>query len=184
MKRILLAFGLIIAFAACKTATPTTDWTKECAARFPPRTDTFRITTEKIKFDTLFAAPTRVPYSFKTTCPPSDTVRIVDRIELVDCPPVQTVIKTRILHDSIIVYTANTALESLLKSQLDTANARLEASNRVNRSLKTDISAQKRQTNRLTWLSLFLVLVVAFLTWFSFKFKKKRDEKNPLTVVR
>ena len=182
MKNYLLFLCLAFA-AACNTTKPT-DWASECANRFPPRTDTFRITTERIKFDTLFAAPTKVPYSFKTVCPPSDTVRVVERLEFVDCPPVQTVIKTRILHDSITVYTANTALESLIKSELDTANARLQAANRVNRSLKIDISAKQRHINRLTWLSLFLVLILAFFTWLSIKFKRKYDEKNPLRVVR
>jgi hypothetical protein len=168
MQRILLAFGFFIAFAACKT-TKKTDWATECADRFPSRTDTFRVISEKVKVDTYFAPGMRVPYYLKTVCPPSDTVRIVEQLAFVDCPPSQTVIKTHTLHDSVVIFQANTAQEKVLKNQIDSLNSESEVLKRVNRSLKSELIKEKRQNSRLAWLSVIAWILVAFAAFVFYK---------------
>jgi hypothetical protein len=177
MQRILFAFGLyLLLVSACKTPAPI-DWAKQCAERFVAKKDTVRITTESIKTDTIHAISVQVPHVVKIACPPSDTIRVVEKLELVDCPPSQMVVKTHYLHDSITIYTVNVAAENLLKSQLDTAKVQIQVLSRVNRSLISDISKKKQQVTRLTWVVVidWVLIILAFL--FIYKTENKLWQK-------
>lgn len=166
----LFIFGIVCLIVACNTPKP--NWAKECAERFPSRTDTFRLTTEKVKVDTFFLKGMTVPYYIKTICPPSDTVRLVANSGTIECPPFREVVKTKILHDSVVIYRANTAQETLLKSKIDSLNSESEALKRVNRSLLSDIEGKKRQTQRLTWLSVIGWIIVALFSFLTYKIWK------------
>jgi hypothetical protein len=154
---------LLLFIGACRT--PKTNWNKECAERFPPRTDTFRVTTEIVKMDTTFQA-IRVPYYVKTVCLPSDTVRIVQSQAFADCPPIQQIVKTRILHDSIVIYQANLAAENLLKSELDTADM-------LNLRLKRDIVSKNKSLRVAKWFAVLGWLLVALFIFGTLAIKRR-----------
>jgi hypothetical protein len=160
MQRIIFVLGFFMSIMACKT--PAIDFAQECAARFPPRTDTFRLTTEKVIVDTFLTEPIKVRYEVQTVCPPSDTGLTVKNQGFVDCPPTRDIVKTRIVYDSIVVYQANLATEMHLRKQLITQNE-------MNMSLLSDIAAHKRQIKRLTWLSIVGWIIVAFFAYSSYK---------------
>lgn len=160
MQRIIFVLGFFVSITACKT--PAIDFAQECATRFPPRTDTFRITTEKVTVDTFVSEPIKVRYEVQVDCPPSDTASKVKKQGVVDCPPSRDVVKTRTVYDSIVIYKANLAAEMHLRKQLITQND-------MNVSLKSDISAQNRQIKRLTWLSVVGWLIVAFFAYSTYK---------------
>lgn len=148
-------FALLLLLASCHTPKPT-NWAQECATRFPNRTDTFRITKEVIKSDTFFIKGMSVPYIVKTVCPPSDTIRVVESIGHIDCPPAQTITLTRTVHDSIVVHSANVATEMLLKSDIDSLSL-------ISLRLKKEnISLHKKLSRTRIWLALGWLMACLF----------------------
>jgi hypothetical protein len=158
MKYFLLA---LLFLASCRIPNKI-DWAKECAERQSSRTDSVIYRTETVKVDTfIMLEKIRTAYVDTTLCPPSEKGQIIVKTKYLDCPPQLTVVKTRVLHDSIVIFKANLAAENYLKRQLDTANSNVSAIHQLNLSLKSDIKELKRKKRVAVWFASLGWLLVA-----------------------
>ncbi len=156
---VLLLFGLLNLYA-CKTI----NFAKECSERFPPRTDTVKITTLTIKNDTFYIPVTKATQVVNTVCPPNKDTIIISKEIVVNCPPQETIIKTQFKHDSIIVHLANVAKETVLLQQLDSFNEIIKAKNRTIETKNYWLKAFRWAT-LIGWLIIFAYAYFSFHIW-------------------
>lgn len=166
MKKICF-WAAFVLLAACKTAKPI-DFAKECADRFPLRADTVHLITEVVKIDTFIQAGDTSLQSVLFDCPPSEVVRIVEKLVPMICPTQKTIVKTVTLTDSVIVYMENTARLLERETQLETQKQQYA------KQAET-LAVSQNWKKRFGWAAgfgWFLILLVAFLYYIYSKQKR------------